>query len=123
MNSVLRLSLPLTLWLASFSAVYGLHGLLCSDRWNAPVDEGTLRGLLILATVAAILVQILLMLALRSPRWPETDPTLRRISLVLAAVALASTVWTLLPPVAAASSCGEAVRMQPVPFEPPRHWT
>ncbi|KZY47362.1 hypothetical protein A3731_08190 [Roseovarius sp. HI0049] len=112
MNSVLRLSLPLTLWLASFSAVYGMHGLLCSDRWSALVGDGTVRFLLVLTAGTAIVVQVLLLVALRSPRWQDTDRTLRRISLVLATVALVSTVWTLLPPLAFASSCDQVLRGQ-----------
>ncbi|WP_249218996.1 hypothetical protein [Loktanella sp. SALINAS62] len=105
MNAVLRLSLPLTVWLASFSAVYGLHGLLCSDRGSMLLGNGMGRALLILATVAAIVVQAVLLAALRSRRWRDPDPTLQRISLGLAIVAFVSTVWTLLPPVVATQTC------------------
>lgn len=98
MNSVLRLSLPLTFWLASFSAVYGLHGLLCSSRWSELADFTTGRVLLALAVLAAVGLQVALLLALRSSRWRDPDPTLRRASLVLAVTALFGTLWTLAPP-------------------------
>ncbi|WP_432256873.1 hypothetical protein [Limimaricola sp. AA108-03] len=104
MISVLRLSLPLGLWLASFSAVYGLHGLLCSSRWAAPPIALSERALLIGATLAAIALQALCLLILRSPRWREPDPRLRNIGLALATVALLATAWTMLP-VVAFSSC------------------
>src|SRR5690606_2538278 len=33
MTDLLRISVPLTAWLVAFSAVYGLHGLVCSEHW------------------------------------------------------------------------------------------
>lgn len=95
MSAVLRLALPLTLWIAGFSAVYGLQGLLCA-RLAPWIGASGDRALLIAAALAVIAAQILLCLALR--RWPARDPALRRISLGLSVVALVATVWTLLPP-------------------------
>lgn len=104
MIAVLRLSLPLGLWFASFSAVYGLHGLLCSSRWaDASIDLPG-RALLIGASLAAIALQALCLAILRSPRWREPEPKLRHIGLGLAAAALVAAIWTLLP-VVTFSSC------------------
>ncbi|WP_147115266.1 hypothetical protein [Tateyamaria sp. syn59] len=97
MNALLRLSLPLSLWLASFSAIYGLHGMLCSSRWAAIVPEFPGRVLLIAATLVALALQALFLALLRSARWPHPDSAIHRISLVLAAAALVGTAWTLVP--------------------------
>ena len=100
MNDILRLSVPLTAWLASFSAVYGLQGLVCSDRWGEAalgVSEG--RIALILAWLVGIAVQVALLLALRSPRFASRSDFVRWTSQALAMLALAATVWTLLPAV------------------------
>lgn len=103
MSTILRISLPLTLWLASFSAVYGLHGLVCSSRWTPLFEDGTGRALLVAAAVLAIAVQAALLFALQSPRWGTSDRTMRRVSLTLAAAALVASIWTLLP--TAVTSC------------------
>ncbi|WP_417525914.1 hypothetical protein [Marinovum sp.] len=97
MTTILRLALPLTLWLASFSAIYALHGLLCSSRWAVAGVDLPGRGVLIAALVIALLLQVALIAFLRASVWPETDPSIRRISLVLGAAALVSTLWTLMP--------------------------
>ncbi|MGR3464579.1 hypothetical protein [Limimaricola sp.] len=103
MSTVLRLSLPLGLWLAGFSGLYGLHGLMCSSRWAQPPLGLSERGLLVAAAIAAIAVQALCLAVLRSPRWRDPDPAIRRISLALAAIALVAAVWTLLPATAVLS--------------------
>ncbi|WP_230532590.1 hypothetical protein [Microvirga roseola] len=99
MRDILRISVPLTIWLASFSAVYGLEGLVCSDRW---AQAG--RGALLMAWAAAIVLQIVLLLALRSTRFASPSGFVRGVSLALAGVALVATAWTLLP-VAVTSLC------------------
>ncbi|WPY96492.1 hypothetical protein T8T21_17205 (plasmid) [Limimaricola variabilis] len=104
MNAILRLSLPLTLWLAAFSAVYGLHGLLCSSRWAAFVPEVPGRALLAGAALVAVALQIALLAVLRSSRWPRPSVAIHGISMVLATAALVGTAWTLLP-VLATSHC------------------
>lgn len=103
MSAVLRISLPLTLWLASFSAVYGLHGLICSSRWAPLVEDWMGRVVLIGAAIVAIAVQGALFLALRSPKWATPDRTIQRTSLTLAIAALVASVWTLFP--TAVTSC------------------
>jgi hypothetical protein len=104
-RDILRISVPLTLWLASFSAVYGLEGLVCSHRWTeAGLDPVVARAALLLAWAAAITLQGILLLFLRSPRFASPSGFVRGVSLTLAGVGLVSTIWTLLP-VAITSLC------------------
>lgn len=97
MSSILRIALPLTLWLASFSAIYGLHGVLCSSRWAVAGVDLPGRWLLIAAVGLALVLQVALIYLLRVSAWPAADPVIRHISLGLGVVALVSTVWTLMP--------------------------
>ncbi|MCL3883354.1 hypothetical protein [Marivita sp. GX14005] len=108
MMDILRLSLPLALWLASFSAVYGLHGLICSGKWaSLGLTELSARAALLIATALAVAVQAALVFALRSPPFASPSPSLRRVSLTLAIVALIATGWTLFP-AALMTMCGPA---------------
>jgi len=107
MRDVLRLLLPLLIWLASFSAIYGLHGVGCALGW-AGVEIGGLslfRWALLAAWLAAILVQVALLLALRGARYAAPSPFLRWTSVAGAWVALVAVLWTL-HPVAVLSTCG-----------------
>ncbi|MGX9855077.1 hypothetical protein ACR03S_06520 [Limimaricola variabilis] len=104
MNAILRLSLPLTLWLAAFSAVYGLHGLLCSSRWATIAPEVPGRALLVGAALVAVALQVMLLAVLRSSRWPHPSAAIHGISMTLAAAAVVGTAWTLVP-VLATSHC------------------
>lgn len=101
MIDILRISVPLTVWLASFSAVYGLEGLVCSRRWaGIGLDLEAGRLALLAAWLLAIAVQVALLLLLRSPRFALPSAFVQRVSLTLAVVALIATVWTLFPVVA-----------------------
>jgi hypothetical protein len=99
MREVLRLSVPLALWLASFSAVYALQGLSCSRHWPEGLPA---RPFLILAWGLAVALQAGLVWALL--RDPSPSPFVRVTSLALACLALAAAAWTLLP-VAVTSTC------------------
>ncbi|MGP3698576.1 hypothetical protein [Rhodobacter sp. NSM] len=98
MSAILRIALPLTLWLAGFSAVYGLHGLICAGGWPGG------RPALIAAALAAFALQVALFLGLRSRRFGAPSGFVRRTSLLLGIVAILATIWTLLP-VAVTSTC------------------
>lgn len=101
MSEIARISVPLTVWLTAFSAVYGLQGLVCSERWAAfGLDMGSGRAALLLAAGLAIAVQAGLLAALRRPAVASPSATVQRISVGLAAVALVAAVWTLFPVVA-----------------------
>lgn len=105
MTDILRISLPLTVWIAAFSAVYGLEGIVCSGRWAAAglgPDQG--RAALIAAWAVAIAMQVGLILWLRMPRFASDLPWVQRVGTILAWVALVATVWSLMP-VATASIC------------------
>lgn len=98
MTDILRMSLPLTVWLAAFSAIYGLEGLVCSDRWaEAGFGPSAGRGALVMVWVLALASQLAFLLALRSPAVASPSRFIQQVSLTLAATALVATVWTLLP--------------------------
>lgn len=105
MNDITRISLPLTVWIAAFSAVYGLEGIVCSGRWSAAglsLSQG--RIALLAAWGIALGLQVLLLLALRRPRFASDLPWVQRTSVILACVALVATAWGLMP-VATTSLC------------------
>lgn len=105
MTDILRLAVPLSAWIAAFSAVYGLQGIVCSDGWTgAGLTPAHGRAALILAWLAAVALQAGLLLALRAPRFASPSGFVQGVALSLAAVALAATVWTLFP-VAAVGLC------------------
>lgn len=105
MNDILRLSLPLTVWLAAFSGVYGLHGLVCSPRWaQAGLGPDAGRMALVLAALLALVVQAALLLALRQPRFASPSRFAQWVTGALGIVAIVATVWTLIP-VATTTAC------------------
>lgn len=105
MTDILRLSVPLTVWLAAFSAVYGLQGLVCSNRWaEAGLDLAAGRIALTAAWAAAVAPQLVFLLALRSSRVTSRSAFVNGVSRTLAIAALVATLWTLLP-VVTTSAC------------------
>ncbi len=105
MNDILRISIPVTVWIAAFSAVYGLEGIVCSDLWvTAGLGPASGRAALITAWVAAIALQVIFLAALHTPRFGSALPWVQRTATMLGCVALVATVWTLMP-VATASLC------------------
>ena len=95
MIEILRLFVPISVWLTGFSAVYGLQGLSCSRHWPTDIDA---RPVLIAAWVVAVAIQALsLLVVLYAPspsRFVQTTAT------TLAATALVAAVWTLAPALA-----------------------
>jgi hypothetical protein len=99
MTDVIRISLPLTIWLISFSLIYGLHGIVCSSSWSTvPSLAGLTQGRLVLiaAFAMAILVQITLVF-LSSGRFGAAVGFMRWTSITLAIVGLVAVLWTLFP--------------------------
>lgn len=99
MKDILRILAAPLVWLASFSAVYGLHGLICGHG-----IEGSVFGLIsvprLLMGVAyalAVLLQVGLVLALHSERFSSPSPFVRFVSRATGWVGLVAAVWTLLP--------------------------
>ncbi|CAM3733445.1 hypothetical protein [Litorimonas haliclonae] len=95
MRDILRLSVPMTVWLMSFSAVYGLQGLVCSERLS--YEGAAARPMLIVAAIIAVFTHTVLLWGLYSKRWGSPHPFIRSVSTILGVVALISTIWTLFP--------------------------
>lgn len=105
MIDILRISVPLTAWLAAFSALYGLQGLVCSERWTeAGLDLAMGRAAMTAVWAVAVTLQLAFLLALRSPHFLARSAFVRALSLMLATAALVATLWTLLP-VVTTSAC------------------
>jgi hypothetical protein len=107
MTDVIRLSLPLTVWLISFSAVYGLQGIVCASSWSTtPGIAGLGLGRLVLlaAYATATGVQAATLVALWRERFGDPTGFMRRTTLTLAVVGLVAVLWTLFP-VAVLSLC------------------
>jgi hypothetical protein len=80
------------LWLASFSAVYGLQAVTCAQGWgHLPV---------VLAWGQAIAAQAALLAGQFSRRFGMHDGAGRWASLALGVFGLVAVVWTLFPVVA-----------------------
>ena len=107
MRDLLRILLPLLLWLAAFSAIYGLHGIGCAQRWPevALPAASLFRWALVTAWLAAILAQLVVLAALGSRRFGAPSPFARWTSLATAWAGLVATLWTL-HPVALLADCG-----------------
>lgn len=103
MRDILRLALPITVWLTGFSALYGLQGLACSEHW--PLAEAARRPALIAAALVLVALQAAMLLALRHPRVASAEPFVQTTALLLAITALVAAAWTALP-VAVITICG-----------------
>lgn len=98
MIEILRMATPLTVWLAGFSGIYGLHGLLCSAR-GAWLFGLTGNMLLVLAWLLLVLLQAALLYGL-SYRFASSASFCRRVSMATAAASLVASLWSLFPVVA-----------------------
>jgi len=106
-RDLLRILLPLLVWLASFSAIYGLQGLGCAFGWTEIALPGLslFRWTLMGAWLSAILVQLLFLLAVREWPFGSTSDFYRKAKLATAWSGLIATGWTLFP-LAVSSTCG-----------------
>jgi hypothetical protein len=91
-TALLRLSLPLSVWIVGFCAVYALQGYGCSRHWPAGLDP---RLFLIGAGGAFVLVQALAMLAVLAR--PSPSRFVQGVATALALTALVAAVWTMAP--------------------------
>lgn len=96
MTDVVRLFGPLVLWLASFSAIYGLHGVTCAEGWD--------RTILIQAWLFVVALQVVSLGLLSTERFGARPGFVRSTSLALATVGLVAVIWTLAP-VAVLTAC------------------
>ena len=99
MIEILRLSLPVSVWITGFSAVYALQGLSCSRHWPTDIDA---RPVLLAAWAVAVAVQAVVLMAVLYA--PSRSRFVQTTAVTLAAAALVAAVWTMMP-VLAASVC------------------
>ncbi|MGJ0622322.1 MAG: hypothetical protein ACR65Z_16690 [Methylocystis sp.] len=106
MKDVVRIVIAMLVWLALFSALYGLEGVGCAAGWHQiPVNGATLfRAAMTIAFFVALFILVAVLVALRSPRFRSASPFVAHISAILAVAALIAGGWTLFPALAL-SSC------------------
>lgn len=106
MKDLLRILVSPVVWLATFSAVYGLHGLVCElDPGGS--GPGVPWSRLVLATAfhLAVLAQLALLALLYSARFGAAPGFARTVSRTSGWTGLVATIWTLFPALAT-SICG-----------------
>lgn len=99
MIEILRLSVPITVWLTGFSAVYALQGISCSRHWPSDLDA---RPILLAAWIVAVGLQLLTLMAVLYA--PSPSRFVQTTAKTLAVIALVAAVWTMMP-VLVASVC------------------
>lgn len=92
MIEILRLALPISLWITGFSAVYALQGLSCSRHWPTDIDA---RLVLLAAWAVAVAVQALSLMSVVYA--PSSSRFVQTTAIAIAITALASAVWTMMP--------------------------
>lgn len=106
MKDLLRILVSPVVWLACFSAVYGLHGVVCElDPGASVLGVSQTRIMLVIAFGLAVLVQVGLLAALYSREFGAAPGFARSVSLTSGWVGLVATLWTLIPTLAT-SPCG-----------------
>ena len=106
MSDVVRILIGPLLWLAAFSAIYGLQGLACAYGWSDTGFGGIslLRLILSAAWLCAITAQVVVVFGLYSQRLASPSGFVRGVSQTTAWVGLVATLWSLFP-VVAITSC------------------
>lgn len=99
MRDIFRILIAPLVWLASFSAVYGLHGLICGHGIDGAIFGGLSlpRALMVSAFGLAVLVQLLLVWGLHSERFGASSPFVQSLSRATGWIGLVAAVWSLLP--------------------------
>ncbi|MEH6663950.1 MAG: hypothetical protein V7678_03800 [Brevundimonas sp.] len=102
MSDVLRILAAPLLWLAAFSGVYGLHGLICGHGLTGafPGEIPVARVLLIAAYLASVLLLAAVLWGLHAPRFASRSPFVTFVSRTTGWVGLVAAIWTLSPAVA-----------------------
>lgn len=101
MRDVLRILVAPLVWLACFSALYGLHGLICGHGIDGTVFGFSLQRFLIAtAYLLAIALQAALLWRLHAQRFASASPFVGFTSRATGWVGLVATVWTLFPALA-----------------------
>lgn len=99
MSDLARIVSGFLLWLALFSAIYGLHGLGCMQSWSATALAGTslFRVALVTAAAVAVLMQIGVLWALQTAPLRSASPFVQSVSTWLALAAVVAQAWALFP--------------------------
>ena len=102
MRDILRIVIAMLVWLALFSALYGLEGVGCASGWpQIGVNGASLfHAVMTMAFFVALLTLVVFPFALRSRLFRSASPFVGQISLILAIAALVAGAWTLFPAVA-----------------------
>lgn len=104
MTDILRILVAPLLWLASFSAVYGLHGVLCGHDL-ADVDSLPLRRAILVGAFGCVLaLQTTILIGLHLRRFASPSNFVRFVSRATGWVGLIAAAWSLMP-VLATSVC------------------
>lgn len=105
MKDVFRIMLAPLLWLAAFSAIYGLQGLLCELNAAGDMTSTPLRrGILVAAYGLAIALQCGLLAWLHGTRRAIRSRFVDFVSRATGWTGLVATIWSLFP-VAVLSLC------------------
>lgn len=107
MRDVLRILISPVVWLASFTAVYALHGFVCAlDPGVSGIGVSWIRIVLVAAFLFAAALQIVLLALLYSARFGSAPGFARSVSRASGWVGLVATVWTLFPTLATSTCAG-----------------
>lgn len=105
MTDLIRILIAPLVWLAAFSAIYGLHGVLCGQGVSGEILGLSLpRVLLVVGYGAAILVQLALLWVLYERRFASASAFVTSVSRLTGWVGLVATIWSLFP-VMVTTSC------------------
>lgn len=98
MKDLTRILIAPLVWLAAFSAVYGLHGIICGFAIDGMVLGLSLaRVLLVAAYGLTILLQVAVLLALYQDRFSSESGFVNFTARASGWVGVVAAVWTLLP--------------------------
>jgi hypothetical protein len=100
MTDVMRILIALLIWLGGFSAIYGLHGLGCSLEWTEIELWGgfsLFRMAMVVAWIGLVVVQIVVLLGLRSTVFGSASPFVQWVSISLGITAVVAAIWSLFP--------------------------
>ncbi|WP_185803166.1 hypothetical protein [Pontivivens nitratireducens] len=106
MKDILRILIAPLTWLAAFSAIYGLHGVLCASGISGQtLGISWVRLILMGAYILVILGQIALVAVLYHPKFASRSSFVRFVSHATGWVGLVAAIWSLAP-VVMTSHCG-----------------
>lgn len=98
MTDLLRILVAPLAWLASFTAIYALHGLLCGFQVEGVALGIPLpRVLLVSAYALAILLQVVLLTVLYRSSFLPSSAFAHRVSHATGWTGLVAAIWSLVP--------------------------